>query len=66
MAVVRDCDIWNGALVGRRIQVAFWRVAASDVPREREARVTWIYDAWACLDAWLTARLDAPTPEGAP
>lgn len=46
-------DLWNGALVGRRIQVRFERVAAAAIPAARAARVEWLYDQWSRLDAWL-------------
>jgi len=48
-------DLWSGALVGRAIDVAFWRVPAAEIPAERAARVDWIFDQWARVDAWLEA-----------
>jgi 1-acyl-sn-glycerol-3-phosphate acyltransferase len=55
-------DVWNGALVGRRIQVRFERIAAAAVPAEREARIEWIYDQWSRLDEWLEAHVEGPRP----
>ena len=49
-------DLWSGALVGRAIDVEFWRVPAAAIPRERAARVEWLFDQWARVDAWLEAR----------
>jgi 1-acyl-sn-glycerol-3-phosphate acyltransferase len=46
-------DLWSGALVGRTIEVEFWRVAAASIPAERPARIDWIFDQWARVDAWL-------------
>jgi 1-acyl-sn-glycerol-3-phosphate acyltransferase len=57
-------DVWNGALVGRRIRVRFERVAAADVPVERAARVDWIFDQWSRLDAWLDAHVELGPPPG--
>ena len=51
-------DLWNGALVGRAIDVAFWRVPAATIPAERGARVDWIFDQWSQLDAWLEAHAE--------
>lgn len=51
-------DLWNGALVGRRIQVRFERIAAAAIPAGREARVDWIYDQWSQLDAWLESHVE--------
>lgn len=53
-------DVWNGALVGRRIQVRFERIAAAAIPAEREARIEWIYDQWSRLDTWLEAHVEGP------
>jgi 1-acyl-sn-glycerol-3-phosphate acyltransferase len=46
-------DLWNGALVGRAIDVAFWRVPAATIPVERAARIDWLFDEWTRVDAWL-------------
>ena len=48
-------DLWSGALVGRAIDVAFWRVPAAAIPVERADRVDWIFDEWARVDGWLDA-----------
>ena len=39
------------------VRVAFWRVPAAVVPRDRAARSRWLYDEWSRVDA--RARLDA-------
>jgi hypothetical protein len=46
-------DLWGGALLGRTLRIAFWRLPASAVPTAREARIEWIYDQWDRLDGWL-------------
>jgi len=51
-------DLWNGALIGRRIRVRFERIAAAAIPVEREARIEWVFDQWARLDAWLEANVE--------
>jgi 1-acyl-sn-glycerol-3-phosphate acyltransferase len=48
-------DLWNGKLVGRAIDVEFWRVPAAAIPAERDARVAWLFDQWERVDAWLEA-----------
>jgi 1-acyl-sn-glycerol-3-phosphate acyltransferase len=58
-------DVWNGALIGRRIRVRFERIAAGAVPVERDARVAWIFDQWERLDAWLEANVDPAVAAGA-
>ena len=46
--------ILGGGLIGRRIDVAFWRVPASEIPTTPEGRADWLYRQWAKLDAWVT------------
>lgn len=55
-------QLWSGALVGRRIELEFWRVAAGDVPRARDERIEWLYDQWQRVDEWLAARLEREVP----
>lgn len=49
-------DLWNGRLVGRAIDVEFWRVPAASIPAARDARVAWLFDQWERVDRWLEAR----------
>ena len=49
-------DVISGGLVGRRIEVATWRVAASERPTSAEERLAWIDAQWARVDAWLAER----------
>lgn len=53
-------DLWNGVLVGRRIRIAFWRVAWADVPAGREERVAWLFDQWQRLDRWVGENQEGP------
>jgi 1-acyl-sn-glycerol-3-phosphate acyltransferase len=51
-------DIWSGALVGRTINVKFWRFGASEIPTTRKGRIAWLFDQWARVDAWIEATND--------
>jgi 1-acyl-sn-glycerol-3-phosphate acyltransferase len=53
--IVRISDLWGGALLGRTLRVAFWRLPASSVPPDPEGRVEWLYREWERLDGWLAA-----------
>ena len=56
-------DLWSGELVGRTIEVEFWRIPAAQIPRERAARVDWLFDQWSRIDDWLETRAtDAVKP----
>ena len=52
----RISDIWSGELVGGTVRVKFWRYAAGDVPAERDALVSWLYERWQILDDWVGAQ----------
>jgi 1-acyl-sn-glycerol-3-phosphate acyltransferase len=59
-------DIWSGGLVGTTVRLKFWRFAASEVPREREQLIVWLYERWQELDDWIgEARSGGPAPLGA-
>lgn len=49
-------DIWSGGLVGSTIDVHFWRVPRSSIPDDRSARVEWLFELWADVDAWVTRK----------
>lgn len=44
-----------GGLNDLVIRIGFWRVPYAEIPREREARVAWLYDQWSRVDAWVRA-----------
>lgn len=50
-------DLWRGSLVGRVIRARFWRVPAAEIPAGREARIRWLFEHWARVDAWVGAAL---------
>jgi hypothetical protein len=62
-------EFLGGALIDRCIEVEFWRVPAARVPRDRDARIEWLYDQWSRIDEWLERRAGAhaaPPGDSAP
>jgi 1-acyl-sn-glycerol-3-phosphate acyltransferase len=51
-------DVWHSLLGDLEVQARWWRVPAADVPRtaSREDQVSWLYDWWERLDAWIGAQ----------
>jgi 1-acyl-sn-glycerol-3-phosphate acyltransferase len=47
-------DIWRGLPLDRQLTMRWWSVPPGEVPSEREARIAWLYDWWARIDAWIT------------
>ncbi len=46
-------DLWTGCLVDRRIRVCFWRIPFSEIPKDFDGRVEWLFDQWDRVDAWV-------------
>jgi 1-acyl-sn-glycerol-3-phosphate acyltransferase len=44
-----------GGLVGQRIRIRYWRVPGAEVPRDRDARIDWLFDQWRRVDEWIDA-----------
>ena len=57
-------DVWRSLLTDMEVRARWWRVPAASVPRSvsRDNQVTWLYDWWARIDAWITA--ENPLPSG--
>ena len=50
-------DVWQSLHADMRVSARWWRVPAASVPRQanRDAQVSWLYDWWERIDAWITA-----------
>ncbi|GIJ67494.1 1-acyl-sn-glycerol-3-phosphate acyltransferase [Virgisporangium ochraceum] len=46
-------DIWRGLPLDRHLTMRFWSVPPADIPAGRDARIAWLYDWWAKIDAWV-------------
>jgi 1-acyl-sn-glycerol-3-phosphate acyltransferase len=46
-------EIWQGNLVGSRVEVAMWRIPHDQIPATRPERTAWLYQLWAEVDAWV-------------
>jgi 1-acyl-sn-glycerol-3-phosphate acyltransferase len=46
-------DLLRGSLVRARIRVAFWRVPFAEIPRQRDAQITWLLEQWHRVDDWV-------------
>jgi hypothetical protein len=54
-------DVWRGLRHDMQVTARWWRVPADSVPRlaDRDAQVTWLYDWWERIDAWITTENSA-------
>lgn len=46
-------DLLNGALIGRAVNVRFWRIRRSDIPIDPTALRHWLLDMWRQIDEWI-------------
>jgi hypothetical protein len=49
-------EFLRGGLVNRTVEVVYWRVPAAEVPRDRDARIDWLFDWWGRIDRWVQER----------
>jgi hypothetical protein len=55
-------DVWRSLPMEQVIKARWWRVPASEVPRERAEVVRWLYDWWERIDAWIAENRPAAVP----
>jgi len=50
-------DVWHSLAGDMVIRAQWWLVPAAEVPRAagRDAQVSWLYDWWQRVDAWISA-----------
>ena len=55
-------DVWRSLLTDMEVRARWWRVPAASVPRSvsHDTQVTWLYDWWARIDAWITEQNPLP------
>ena len=63
-------QVWRGVPLTRTVEVAWWTIPTQRVPLGEEARLRWLQDNWAQIDAWIgrsrpasDESADAPSPE---
>ncbi len=49
--------LWQGGLVGMKIQVAFWRIPAREIPAGEAERTDWLFAQWRLVDDWVCSHL---------
>ena len=60
-------DVWRSLSADIHVRAHWWRVPASDVPRDadHETQLGWLYDWWERMDAWITAQHTPREGDGA-
>ncbi len=59
-------DVWRSLLGDMEVRAKWWRVPAGGVPRSasHDTQVSWLYDWWQRIDAWITEENAAPRDSG--
>jgi 1-acyl-sn-glycerol-3-phosphate acyltransferase len=57
-------DIWRSLPMEQTVKSRWWRVSAAEIPRDRDAQVTWLYGWWEEIDTWIAANRPARTVRG--
>jgi 1-acyl-sn-glycerol-3-phosphate acyltransferase len=48
-------DVWRSLPMDQVVRATWWRVPTAEIPGpgDREAQLTWLYDWWQRIDAWI-------------
>jgi len=49
-------ELWNGALVGRRVRVRMTVVPSESLPTAPDGKVEWLYDRWREVDRFIATQ----------
>lgn len=45
--------LWRSVPLPAPVRAAWWRVAASDIPKEPQSRTEWLTEQWSSVDEWI-------------
>jgi 1-acyl-sn-glycerol-3-phosphate acyltransferase len=60
--MITVADVWRELPMDKQLVMRFWSVPPEEVPVGEEARIMWLYDWWAKIDAWVEENRPAPRP----
>jgi hypothetical protein len=49
-------ELWRRIPLDRVVTGRYWRMPASEVPREKDELIEWLYKWWETIDAWIEDR----------
>ncbi len=49
-------DVWRALPMERAIQMRWWQVPASEVPRDPDTQIEWLFAWWERIDTWIAAQ----------
>jgi 1-acyl-sn-glycerol-3-phosphate acyltransferase len=51
--MVTVLDVWRELPMDTAIKMRWWLVPAAEIPRDRDARIDWLFDWWKQIDDWI-------------
>ena len=60
--MITVADVWRELPMDKRLVMRFWSVDPEDIPAGEQERITWLYDWWARIDAWIEENRPSPQP----
>jgi 1-acyl-sn-glycerol-3-phosphate acyltransferase len=52
-------EVWRSVPLTTPVEATWWTIPASRIPVDREARLRWLQDNWAEVDAWIGRHRDS-------
>jgi 1-acyl-sn-glycerol-3-phosphate acyltransferase len=46
-------DVWRELPMDKRLLMQWWQVPRADIPRDRDARIDWLFGWWEQIDRWI-------------
>lgn len=46
-------DVWRSVPLAEPVEATWWSIPAARIPLDQEARLRWLQDNWAQVDAWI-------------
>ena len=56
--------LWSRIPLTAPIHARYWRIPPSEVPKDRDATIEWLFGWWERIDAWIVAHTTAPEEPG--
>jgi len=55
-------DLWRRVPFRAPILARYWRIPPTEVPRDRDELIHWLYEWWQRIDEWIAERRTDPEP----
>jgi hypothetical protein len=49
-------ELWGRIPFERAVTARYWRMASSEVPRDTDELIAWLYEWWERIDRWIADR----------